>query len=115
MLALCYFIISTLLSIFECHPVAFFWDKSIQGGSCINQKQSYRWNSVMNLLLDFGIWSLAFPMVWCMQLNRRQKLSVSAFLSLGMMYVAHFNTRGEAANVLDEQCLYRVYYPRGGF
>ncbi|KAL9012167.1 MAG: hypothetical protein Q9173_003048 [Seirophora scorigena] len=50
-----YFIVCLIVAVLECHPVAFYWDKSIRGGTCINQNQFYRWNGVSNLLIDFMV------------------------------------------------------------
>ena len=86
-----YFIVDVLVAIFECHPVAFYWDKTIKGGKCINENQFYRWNGVANLLIDFMIWSLTLPVIWHLQLNNKQKLSLSGVFLLGLLYVIKFS------------------------
>ena len=83
-----YFLVDLFVAIFECRPVAFYWDQSIKGGSCINQVQFYRWNGVANLLIDFMIWSLTLPVVWRLKLSTRQKLSLSMVFLLGILYVS---------------------------
>ena len=85
---LLYFVVSVPVAVFQCRPVAFFWNKSIKTGSCINQIQFYRWNGVANLLLDFTIWSLAMPVIWHLGLSTRQKLSLSAVFLLGLLSVS---------------------------
>ena len=79
------FLVCVLVAVFECHPVSFYWDKSIKNGSCINETQFYRWNGVANLLVDFVIWSLTLPVIWHLNLNTRQKISLSAVFVLGLL------------------------------
>jgi len=71
-----------LVAIFQCHPVSFFWNKSLPG-SCIDQNEFYRWNGVANLLLDVMILTLTLPMIWNMNLQSRQKLSLTGLFLLG--------------------------------
>ena len=80
-----FFAVCLLVAVFECHPVAFFWNKWMAHGTCINQLQLYRWSGVANLLLDFAIWSVTLPVIWRLNLNTRQKLSLSAVFLLGLL------------------------------
>ncbi|KAI4168742.1 MAG: hypothetical protein LQ343_006178 [Gyalolechia ehrenbergii] len=82
---LLYFIVCLFVAVFECSPVAYYWDKSIESGTCINQNQFYRWNGVANLLIDFAIWSLTLPVVWRLHLSTRQRLSLSFVFLLGLL------------------------------
>ena len=85
MLVILYTIVDLFVAVFECRPVAFYWDKTIEGGSCIDQAAFYRWNGVANLLIDFIIWSLTLPVIWRLQLNVKQRLSLTAVFLLGML------------------------------
>ena len=80
-----YFVVCVLVAVFECRPVQFYWNKSIQAGRCIDQNQFYRWNGVANLLIDFAIWTLPMPVIWTLNLDRRQKWSLSAVFLLGLL------------------------------
>lgn len=84
-IVLLYFIVDLIVAIFECTPVAYYWDKTIKGGTCINQDQFYRWNGVANLLIDFMILTLSIPMIWRLNLAYRQKLSLSGIFLLGLL------------------------------
>ena len=86
-----YFLVCVLVAIFECKPVAYFWDKSIAGGTCINQDQFFRWNGVANLLIDFMILTLTMPLIWHLRLRTRQKLSLTIVFLLCFLYVLHFS------------------------
>ena len=85
MLVVLYAVIDLFVAIFECRPVAFSWDKTIQGGYCIKQADFYRWNGVANLLIDFIIWSLTLPVIWRLHMNVKQRLSLSAVFLLGIL------------------------------
>ncbi|KAL8935751.1 MAG: hypothetical protein Q9211_004533 [Gyalolechia sp. 1 TL-2023] len=65
--------------------VSYKWNKSIKGGKCIDQDKFYRLNGIANLLIDFMLWSLTLPVVWRLNLNFRQKLSVSVIFLLGLL------------------------------
>ena len=81
----CYFFVCFFVTIFECRPIAYHWDKAIPGGSCINQPRFYQWNGVANLLIDLMILSLTFPMVWKLKINVRQKVTLSGIFALGTL------------------------------
>lgn len=80
-----YFFVCIFVAIFECKPVSYKWDKNIKGGKCIDQDKFYRLNGIANLLIDFMLWSLTLPVVWRLNLNFRQKLSVSGIFLLGLL------------------------------
>ena len=81
---ICYFVANLLAAIFECEPVAAYWDHTIPGAKCVDTVAFYRWNGVANLLVDFMILTLTVPMVWQLYLNLKQKVIVSGLFLLGM-------------------------------
>ena len=83
-----YFIVDLLVGALECSPVPFFWDKTIKGGTCINQNQFYRWNGVANLLIDFMVLTLTLPLIWRLKLKSRQKAFCKRGFSVGNL-VSH--------------------------
>ena len=89
---LLFFVGCVLIAVLGCSPMAFYWNKSIHAGSCINQNHFYRWGGVANLLIDFTIWSLTMPVVWHLSLNTRQKVSLSAIFLLGLLSVSPATT-----------------------
>lgn len=86
LVVLAYFVADTLVAVFECSPIGFYWDKAIKGGTCINQDAFYRWNGVANLLIDFSILVLPMMMVWRLNLDTRSKITLSAVFLLGTLY-----------------------------
>lgn len=77
-----YFIACVIVSVAGCDPVSYFWDKN-QPGSCIDEVNFFRWNGIVNLLLDVLVLSLPFPMTWRVKTSIRQKLILSGIFALG--------------------------------
>ncbi|KAI4218473.1 MAG: hypothetical protein LQ349_008701 [Xanthoria aureola] len=84
---LLYFVISSFVTVFNCRPIAFYWDKSITNGACIEENPllQVKWIGVANLIIDFAVWSLSLPMVWRLHLSWRQKLSLSFVFLIGLL------------------------------
>ncbi len=68
----------------QCQPVAFQWDKTING-ICINQLAYFRWISVPNVMHDVFMLVLPAPMIWKIQIGIRQKLALSIVFLIGSM------------------------------
>ncbi|KAL9602214.1 MAG: hypothetical protein Q9179_002618 [Wetmoreana sp. 5 TL-2023] len=81
-----YWIVDVFVAIFECKPVAFYWDMSIKGGTCMDRNAFYRWSGVSNSLIDFLILSLPLPMIWRLGLPRMEKVSLSGIFLLGLVF-----------------------------
>ena len=79
-----------VVAVVQCQPVAFQWDKSIEGGWCIDQLAYYRWVSVPNLIHDVLMLLLPVPVVWDLRIGWRQKLALSSVFLLGSLYVLLF-------------------------
>ena len=76
---------STLATIFQCIPIAFQWDKSIEGGQCFDIPSFFRYNNLPNIITDVVMLVLPWPMVWSLKLPRTQKIGVaSVFLTGGL-------------------------------
>lgn len=72
-----------LANCFACKPVAFFWDKSIEGGRCFNREGLWFSFSGFNILTDFLTWLLPMPVLWKLQLPKKQKMSLIGVFALG--------------------------------
>ena len=84
-IVICYFVANLLAAIFECNPVAAYWDKTIPGSKCVDTVAFYRWNGVANLLIDFMILTLTIPMVWRLSLKVKQKVTITGLFLLGSL------------------------------
>ncbi|PLB44745.1 hypothetical protein P170DRAFT_479293 [Aspergillus steynii IBT 23096] len=70
-------------AIFQCSPVAYTWDKTIQGGTCFDQQAFYRYVSPPNILTDVVILVMPMPFVWRLHTRMGQKLALTAVFLLG--------------------------------
>ncbi|KAJ8130819.1 hypothetical protein O1611_g2804 [Lasiodiplodia mahajangana] len=78
-----YFISVVVEAFAICKPVAFSWDKTIEGGTCPGQSAAFLGAGVMNLALDLIIWIIPMPMLFNLQLSMPKKLGVASMFSLG--------------------------------
>jgi len=72
------------IAIFQCKPIAFQWDKTIQG-TCINQIDYYRWIRLPNLIHDVVILVLPIPVIWRLRIAIHQKIALMSIFALGSL------------------------------
>lgn len=70
-------------AIFQCSPVQYAWDKTIEGGSCFDQQAFYRYVSPPNILTDVLILVMPLPFVWKLHTRMTQKLALTGVFLLG--------------------------------
>lgn len=70
-------------TIFQCSPISYGWDRSIDNGSCIHQMVFYRAVSPLNVLTGVLILVLPMPLVWRLHAPRGQKLALTGVFLLG--------------------------------
>jgi len=76
----------------SCLPVAFFWDKSVEGGHCINLMAFWFSFASFHILTDLVVWVLPMPVLKSLQLPRKQKYSLIAVFTLGGLYVSRIQS-----------------------
>lgn len=76
---------SAFVITFQCAPVAYAWDKGIEGGTCINQLDFFRYVAVPNILTDVCMLVLPLPEIWNLQLSRLQKVGLTAIFLSGLL------------------------------
>lgn len=74
-------------SIFECWPIAYFWNPTIKGGHCMNQFAVWFTNAGMNILTDFTIVILPISSIRHLKLPDRQKKLLVLVFGLAGLYV----------------------------
>ena len=57
-----YMVIVCLVAGFACRPLAFFWDKALDG-TCVDIKALYQWASFPNIITDVIMLVLPIPMI----------------------------------------------------
>jgi hypothetical protein len=78
--------ISTFVAdLFQCTPVAFFWDTSIAGGKCFNQFLFYFITASISTATDLWILLLPMPIFWGLQISVKRRIILISLFALGLM------------------------------
>ena len=70
-------------TIFSCHPVAFFWNKDIRRGTCLNINILAYANSAMSIIQDLLIITLPLPVIMKMKMEKKKKIGVGFMFAIG--------------------------------
>jgi hypothetical protein len=73
-------------SVFLCYPVAYFWDKTIPGGKCINQYAIWFTNAALNIATDVAIIVLPMPVLARLSMPKMQKALLIGVFALGGLW-----------------------------
>lgn len=78
-------------TIFQCHPIDYFWSRRTETGTCIDRNLligiAYLY-SVGAALTDLTIGLLPVALIWNLSMNRRTKAAIVGILGIGCMFVA---------------------------
>ncbi|KAI1264775.1 hypothetical protein F5Y18DRAFT_78615 [Xylariaceae sp. FL1019] len=72
----------TLTTILQCVPVSYSWDKD-QDGSCINNGIVQLTSGIINIITDFIILTLPIPLIWKLNIAKREKRRAAFTLAFG--------------------------------
>ena len=81
-------IFAVLYTTFMCHPVSFYWDRTIPGGWCIPNEQYESLNifsAIVAAVADITILIIPTPTIWKLRIRRKQKIAVQIVLCVGAM------------------------------
>lgn len=76
------FIIGT---IFQCHPIAAFWDKKIPNGICFKNQPWWMWYSMVQIITDVGLLALPVRQVMTLSMSRTEKLGLCLVFCTGFL------------------------------
>ena len=76
-------IVYTVLAVLGCTPVAFQWDRSIQGGYCIDFGAAFKSSSAPQIATDVAIMILPIPTVVHLQASTSRKFGILAIFLVG--------------------------------
>ena len=88
----CYFVLGIVIAygawaifgnIFLCNPIAFFWDKSIENGHCMDRMVIWFTNAGVNIAQDLVILLLPMPLIQTLHVSRSQKRGLVMVFTLG--------------------------------
>ncbi|KAF1923381.1 uncharacterized protein M421DRAFT_425909 [Didymella exigua CBS 183.55] len=74
------------VTLFQCHPIRYFWAKSLPDGICINNTVIIALGfvySIFSIIADFTFALLPAALVWNLQLKRRTKIALIPLLTMG--------------------------------
>lgn len=84
----CGWALSVILETFLlCRPFAYNWDPTIKDFTCGNRNAAYLGAGSLNIITDLMVLCLPIPMVWNLQIPRRNKVILSAVFGMGLLYV----------------------------
>lgn len=78
------FVANFFTFIFQCIPIARFWDQEIHG-RCIEQHVFYLVSAIINVLSDIAVLVLPLPVVWRLHTSTSRKWSLSFLFLLGTL------------------------------
>ncbi len=75
-----------LVTIFQCHPLSYSWDKTTKG-TCVNYNSVSWANAGINIFQDILIVLLPISELNGLQLSKKKKIGLYAMFGLGSLYV----------------------------
>ncbi|KAI9830325.1 MAG: hypothetical protein M1838_005815, partial [Thelocarpon superellum] len=81
-LLVCAWLALSIPAIFVCTPISFYWNKE-QDGTCINEYRLIMCGGALTLLTDFLVLVMPMPLVWRLQVSRKQRVALSLIFMLG--------------------------------
>lgn len=85
MLTICYTVMGLLVSTWlgsslaaclQCRPLAFWWDKTVQGGTCFNVQLFFRGQAITSPILDAVILALPVRSIWGLKLPESKRIEL---------------------------------------
>ena len=77
--------VNTCVTIFQCSPIAYEWNKSIHGGKCIDEVTFSRYIAISNVVTGAIMLIMPIPLVWRLNLKVSGKIALTATFLHGIM------------------------------
>lgn len=74
-----------ITAFFQCRPVAYFWDRSIPGGTCVDVDNFYRSVTPFNLVVDVVLILMPLPTVWQLKASTTRKWALTFLFGIGIV------------------------------
>ncbi|KAK2035581.1 integral membrane protein [Colletotrichum zoysiae] len=72
-----------LTACFQCQPIAYWWDRTIPGGRCIDVQAFFHGQAIPGFLLDFIIMGLPLKTIWALKLPLHKRLALVGIFMVG--------------------------------
>ena len=77
--------IISLMTIFSCRPIPYFWNRNIRGGHCPNVNALAYANSAMSIIQDLLIVALPLPVLVNLNMGKKKKIGVAFMFAVGSL------------------------------
>ncbi|KAF6809058.1 integral membrane protein [Colletotrichum sojae] len=85
MLTVCTGVVFFFVTLFQCKPIAFFWDKTIENGYCVPMDViialTYLYSAV-SVICDFTFAILPMFLIWNLKMDRRTKIALIPIMAM---------------------------------
>ncbi|KAJ9136689.1 Cfem domain-containing protein [Pleurostoma richardsiae] len=71
--------------VFQCRPIAFNWDKTIEGGRCVDTRVVFTTTATLNIITDFLVLGLPLYIFVDLNIPKRTKLALLFVFLLGFL------------------------------
>ncbi|MCJ1278784.1 hypothetical protein MMC21_006602, partial [Puttea exsequens] len=76
---------NTFAVIFQCHPQAYAWDKTIAGGSCMNGFENAQYMAIPNVVTGAVMLAMPMPVIWNLNIDASAKVALTATFLHGII------------------------------
>lgn len=80
-----WFLAQFIAVMLSCRPVAYFWDKSIADGKCINENTISYVLAAAGLLADLIIFAIPIPNLWRLKRSFALRVSLVGLFAVGAL------------------------------
>jgi hypothetical protein len=84
----CWAIMTCLIGLLICQPIAMNWDPSTPGGHCGKENIAFAAVGVIDMATDLAILILPLPMVKGLQIPLANKIALLCIFGLGTLYIS---------------------------
>lgn len=74
-----------LTACFQCRPIAFWWDRSIPGGVCIDVQAFFHAQSLPGIVLDLFIIVMPLSTIWDLKLPLAKRIALVLIFAIGSL------------------------------
>jgi hypothetical protein len=73
---------------FQCRPLAYWWDRTIPGGTCIDVQLFFHAQSVPGFVLDFFIMALPLKTIWGLKMPTPKRVALMMIFLVASLSVS---------------------------
>lgn len=84
----------TIATVFQCTPIAAFWDRTIPGARCFKNEPWWISYATVQITTDFMLLAMPFRQILSLSMGRAEKLGVALVFGTGGLYVSESSVKG---------------------